>query len=81
MPKTELASLSAEAFPLLPEGGDHLARGVDAKSRPQDREIEPSATVSGEAIMAPADGANQANRVEYPVTQRIADFYPSRAKG
>ncbi len=72
MPKTELASLAAEGFPLLPEGGDDLARGVHAKSRPQDREVEPSGTVFGEAIIAPTDGANQADRVEYPITQRIA---------
>jgi hypothetical protein len=68
------ASLATEAFPLLPEGGDDLARGVDAEPRPQDRKIEPGGAVFGETIAAPADRTNQADRVEHPVTQRIAAY-------
>ena len=60
------------SLPLLAERGDDLARGVDTESWPQDRQIEPNGTVFGEAIAAPADRTNEADRVEYPVTQRVA---------
>jgi hypothetical protein len=71
-----LSRLFRGYFPLalLAESGDDLARGVDAKSQPQDREIDSSATVFGEAIAAPADWTNQADRVEHPVTQRITTY-------
>jgi hypothetical protein len=56
---------------LLSEGSNHFVRGVDAEPRPQDREIEPSGTVFGEAIATAADRTNQADRVKHAITQRI----------
>jgi hypothetical protein len=48
----------------MAKSGDDLARGVDAESRPQDRKIEPSSTIFGETIAAPADRTNQAVRTK-----------------
>src|ERR1700730_7086707 len=59
---------------LLPESGDDLARAVDAEqgSRPQDWQIEPGLAILREPVAAAPDGADQADRVEHPVAQRIA---------